>query len=627
MRLAPATITLVQSIGKAAFTAGGTVLHIPASTGVAAGHGIVVELAVNKGTTPYQTQITDSAGNTYLHDATLAGQGVEANLEADMFSSMGIYAIPAGGQITIQFNISVKAAAATAQEFYGLEPNVGTDNLGTANSFGNNSNPNSSVSTFTPNDLVLAASAVAADPTIAFGPGTGSKALPGAGVSAFNGGPAVDIDPAYTIGATANKSYSAGVQLLFGKTAPWATSISAYTGDPTTHLKVTASVVSVAPNTGFNVTLQALQSNGNPDINYTGRIHFTSSDNVAALPADYTFTAADFGVHTFRNVTLGTLDSTLHPLSTITATDTIDGTISGVVSVKATPPPGTHIVVSAPASTLVNTQFNVSITVIDGFNNVLLGYNGTVHFTSSDLKATLPANYTFTVGMGGDNGVHTFSNVILRTPASDTITATDTATSAITGTTTVSALTTLASALTLTGFPSPTIAGAARNFTVTARDALGNRLKAFRGTVHFMSSDPHAILPPSYTFTSADQGLHVFHATFVTGGLNWLATTLGANPAISGRQSGISVISTAIAALSNALSSTYARSLPSTTPEPLSPASALAVGGRPSGNEVTSSGEHLSLAPQGLSLRPGAHRVAIRELLVAVVDDAFANPE
>ena len=247
------------------------------------------------------------------------------------------------------------------------------------------------------------------------------------------------MDPAYTIGATAGQTYTAGVQLLFNNTAPWATSISAYTGDPTTHLKVTASASSVAPNTGFSVTVQALQSNGTPDINYTGRIHFTSSDNLAALPADYTFTPADSGTHTFTNVTLGTIDTTLTPQSSITTTDTIDNTVSGTASVKATPPAGTHIVVSAPASTLISTQFNVTITVVDRFNNVLLGYNGTVHFISSDSKATLPPNYTFTVGTGGDNGVHTFSNVILHTAASDTIVATDTATSTITGTTTVSA--------------------------------------------------------------------------------------------------------------------------------------------------------------------------------------------
>jgi hypothetical protein len=61
---------------------------------------------------------------------------------------------------------------------------------------------------------------------------------------------------------------------------------------------------------------------------------------------------------------------------------------------------------------------------------VATGYTGTVHFTSSDFQATLPANYTFT---GGDAGTHVFS-VTLKTAGTQSITATDTVTGTITGT-------------------------------------------------------------------------------------------------------------------------------------------------------------------------------------------------
>jgi hypothetical protein len=37
---------------------------------------------------------------------------------------------------------------------------------------------------------------------------------------------------------------------------------------------------------------------------------------------------------------------------------------------------------------------------------VATGYTGTVHFSSSDSKAVLPVNYTFTAG---DAGQHTFA--------------------------------------------------------------------------------------------------------------------------------------------------------------------------------------------------------------------------
>ena len=38
---------------------------------------------------------------------------------------------------------------------------------------------------------------------------------------------------------------------------------------------------------------------GNTVTGYRGKVKFTSTDTQASLPADYTFTAADAGIHTF----------------------------------------------------------------------------------------------------------------------------------------------------------------------------------------------------------------------------------------------------------------------------------------------------------------------------------------
>ena len=58
---------------------------------------------------------------------------------------------------------------------------------------------------------------------------------------------------------------------------------------------------------------------------YTGTVHFTSSDPAASLPSDYTFTAADSGVHTFAGgVTFNTTES-----QALTATDTSNNSITG----------------------------------------------------------------------------------------------------------------------------------------------------------------------------------------------------------------------------------------------------------------------------------------------------------
>jgi len=78
--------------------------------------------------------------------------------------------------------------------------------------------------------------------------------------------------------------------------------------------------------------------------------------------------------------------------------------------------------VTTPASTVAGTPFNLTVKALDASGAIVPGYTGTVHFTSSDGSATLPANYTF---IAGDNGAHTFTGVVLATPGSQTITVAD----------------------------------------------------------------------------------------------------------------------------------------------------------------------------------------------------------
>src|SRR5262249_40575487 len=70
-------------------------------------------------------------------------------------------------------------------------------------------------------------------------------------------------------------------------------------------------------------TVQALSPAGGVDSSYLGTITFSSSDGQAVLPANYKFTAADAGTHTFT-VTFKTSG-----LQFITATDTSNGGILG----------------------------------------------------------------------------------------------------------------------------------------------------------------------------------------------------------------------------------------------------------------------------------------------------------
>jgi FG-GAP-like repeat len=292
-----------------------------------------------------------------------------------------------------------------------------------------------------------------------------------------------------------------------------------------THFQVSAPSTATA-GTSFNVTVTALSSSNATATGYTGTVHFASSDGQAVLPADYTFTTADNGVHTF-SVTLKTAGS-----ESVTATDTTTGSITGSSSVSVSAGAATTAQVSAPSTATAGTALNATVTMKDAYGNTATGYLGTVHFTSSDGQAVLPANYAFTAT---DNGVHTFS-VTLKTAGSESVTATDTVTSTITGnaSTTVSA----GAATTLqVSAPSTATAGTAFNATVTMKDAFGNTVTGYLGTVQFTSSDGQAVLPANYAFTATDNGVHTFSVTLKTAGSESVTATDTTTGSITGSAS------------------------------------------------------------------------------------------
>jgi len=89
-------------------------------------------------------------------------------------------------------------------------------------------------------------------------------------------------------------------------------------------------------------------------------------------------------------------------------------------------PAASFLVSCFPASIAVDGGSTFTVTAKDASNNTLTTYSGTVHFTSSDSQAVLPANATLT------NGTGTFQ-AVLKTAGTQSRTATDTITSSITG--------------------------------------------------------------------------------------------------------------------------------------------------------------------------------------------------
>ncbi len=95
----------------------------------------------------------------------------------------------------------------------------------------------------------------------------------------------------------------------------------------TSHLGV-AGPQGATPGVPFDLTVTAVDPSGATDPSYQGTVHFTSTDPTAVLPPDYTFLAADAGVHTFDAVKLSTPG-----VQTVTVTDAAISAIAGSVQV------------------------------------------------------------------------------------------------------------------------------------------------------------------------------------------------------------------------------------------------------------------------------------------------------
>ncbi len=281
-------------------------------------------------------------------------------------------------------------------------------------------------------------------------------------------------------------------------------------------------------------TVTALSPNGGIDTSYLGTVQFSSTDSQAVLPASYTFTGADAGTHTFT-VTFKTAGT-----QSIVATDTANGAIIGTednIIVRAAAASSLKVT-GFPTSETAGTPQTFTVAAYDAYGNVATGYTGTVHFTSSDGQAILPANVTITPE---DQGSLTVS-ATLQTAGTQSITATDINTSSFTGTESgIVVQAAAAKTLTIAGLPTSDTAGAVEAFTVTAYDVYGNVATGYVGTVEFTSTDSQAVMPAPYAFTTSDDGKHTFTATLKTSGTQNLNVTDTNTSSLTATESGIVV--------------------------------------------------------------------------------------
>jgi hypothetical protein len=187
--------------------------------------------------------------------------------------------------------------------------------------------------------------------------------------------------------------------------------------------------------TPFDVTVTAQDANGNTVTGYTGTVHFTSADPYgAALPADYAFTPADAGTHTFAG------GATLFTAGTRDVTAGAAGGITGSANVNVVAAPAASFSIAVPDSVPSGVPFRITVSAVDPYGNVDTHYvtdpSGVVSFsttTDSDPGVVLPPDSQFTAT---DMGMRTFDGVVYLTPGAQDLNATDTV-SGITGTATV----------------------------------------------------------------------------------------------------------------------------------------------------------------------------------------------
>jgi hypothetical protein len=251
---------------------------------------------------------------------------------------------------------------------------------------------------------------------------------------------------------------------------------------------------------GAAITANTPSSGGGPVVSYS-------------ISAGFSATGLTFDTST--GVISGTPTALCGATSyTVTATNS-GGSTTALVTVTVIAGPAASLALTGltSPSTAGATQ-TVTVTARDALGNVASGYRGTVHFTSTDAAAVLPADYVFTTG---DAGSHTFTGLQPRTAGTQAVTASDSA-SALTAT--VSGMIVQPAALAALSFsvqPSSATAGAVifPAVQVSARDAYGNLVTAATGIDLSLAAGPAGATLLGTTSVTTTSGASSFPGLFL----------------------------------------------------------------------------------------------------------------
>jgi hypothetical protein len=178
-------------------------------------------------------------------------------------------------------------------------------------------------------------------------------------------------------------------------------------GTTATHFRLDARSLSGQPGDDFRFTLTAVDDSGALVPTFRDTVVLQSSDRQAVFPAVANFAQADHPGSLDFDVILKRSGS-----QTITLTDPSNPALQITVTYQVADPlvPTQIRLDTAGAVAVAGQPFAVTVTALDPFGNVARGCTDTIRLTGPD---RLNRSYTLTPT---DQGVHTFTNVVLTTP-------------------------------------------------------------------------------------------------------------------------------------------------------------------------------------------------------------------
>lgn len=262
-----------------------------------------------------------------------------------------------------------------------------------------------------------------------------------------------------------------------------------------THLQVSSGPATAgAP---LAVTVTALDDLGQVATHYNGTVALSNSDAQGSQSAAYTYQSSDGGVHLFA----GGVTLRIAGAATVRASDLAG--LNGSLSVQVGAAAAAQLQLTGLASSATaGATLTPTITALDAYGNTATTYTGTVHLSSSDATAVLPANLTFTAPQATQA-----TTLVLKKAGTSSVTAADTGSGVALASANVSIQAAAAASIAFTIMPNSPVP-ASQNTCVgyALSDAYGNRAAGYLGAVTLSSSDANALLPAPRALTASDAG-------------------------------------------------------------------------------------------------------------------------